>query len=32
MKLLIFCGADVNAVDNNRNTPLHYIGKFIKDL
>ncbi|VVC26097.1 Hypothetical protein CINCED_3A000901 [Cinara cedri] len=31
MKLLIFCGADVNAFDNNRNTPLHYIGKFISD-
>lgn len=24
-KLLIHCGADVNAMDNNRNTPLHVI-------
>lgn len=32
MKLLIYCGADVNAIDNDQNTPLHYIGKFIIDL
>ncbi|XP_050427498.1 protein fem-1 homolog B-like [Adelges cooleyi] len=32
MKLLIYCGADVNAIDNNRNTPLHYIDKFISDF
>lgn len=32
MKLLIYCGADVDAIDNNLNTPLHYIGKFIIDL
>lgn len=32
MKLLIYCGADVNAIDYDQNTPLHYIGKFIIDL
>jgi len=32
MKLLVHCGANVNAVDNEKNTPLHYIGKFIEDL
>ncbi|XP_050524337.1 protein fem-1 homolog B [Daktulosphaira vitifoliae] len=32
MKLLIYCGANVNAIDNNRNTPLHYLDKFISDF
>lgn len=30
--LLIFCGADVNATDNDKNTPLHCMDKFIKML
>ncbi|CAH1711998.1 protein fem-1 homolog B [Aphis gossypii] len=32
MKLLVHCGANVDAVDNSKNTPLHYIGKFITDF
>ncbi|XP_026811034.1 protein fem-1 homolog B-like [Rhopalosiphum maidis] len=32
MKLLVHCGANVDAVDNDKNTPLHYIGKFITDF
>ena len=27
-KLLVFCGADVNAMDNKRNTPLHTIVRY----
>ncbi|CAI6366920.1 unnamed protein product [Macrosiphum euphorbiae] len=32
MKLLVHCGANVDAVDNDKNTALHYIGKFITDF
>ncbi|XP_063221513.1 protein fem-1 homolog B [Bacillus rossius redtenbacheri] len=31
-KLLIQCGADVNAMDNNRNTPLHFIVSYQKPI
>lgn len=32
MKLLVDCGADVDALDNDNNTPLHYIGYFVANL
>ncbi|XP_067002835.1 protein fem-1 homolog B isoform X2 [Anabrus simplex] len=31
-KLLIQCGADVNAMDQNRNTPLHIIVSYLKPI
>ena len=31
-KLLIACGADVNSMDNNRNTPLHLIVPYQKPV
>ncbi|CAB0035738.1 unnamed protein product [Trichogramma brassicae] len=31
-KLLIQCGADVNAMDHKRNTPLHYIVQYKKPI
>ncbi|XP_022173057.1 protein fem-1 homolog B-like [Myzus persicae] len=32
MKLLVHCGANVDEMDNENNTALHYIGKFITDF
>lgn len=31
-RLLIQCGADVNAMDNERNTPLHFIVQYEKPI